>query len=148
VKTLKSSLPLKLFLGLTLLGSLTVIILAFLFLDFFRADAWGPYGPYQIEEVVLTSELDQVGQPVSSSTKFTPSQTITCWVATRGAEGLIGMRWYYQDQLIYNGYGETHQNQISTYIRSTPPQLLPKGQYRVEIYTVEKPHESVYFTIE
>jgi len=145
--TLKSSRLLKLFLIIALLGSLAAITI-YVFLNFFLFDAYGPYGPYSIDEVILTSELDQDGQPVNNLTKFTPSQTINCWVGIRGIKGLIGMRWYYQDQLVYNGYGATEWQQISTYIRSTPPQLLPKGQYRVEIYTVEKPHETVYFTVE
>jgi hypothetical protein len=106
-------------------------------------------GTYSIEKVVLTDNLDESGQPVGSKDKFQPSDTIIAWVLTSGAEGIIGMRWYYQDEMIFERFGKTQGNQISTYIESNKTVVLPEGNYRVEIHiTGGTPHETLNFTVE
>lgn len=104
-------------------------------------------GGYSIEEVVLTDNLDKNGKPIGSKDRFRPSDPIVAWVSTRGAEGIIGMRWFYEDEMIFERFGKTQGNQIYTYIQSNKTSVLPEGKYRVEITTGGTPHETLYFSI-
>ena len=105
-------------------------------------------GGYSITNVVLTDELDSDGKPVGSKDTFTPADTILGWVGTEGAEGPVGFRWYYGTELIFEHFGRTQGNQISTYIHSTDTVTLPEGDYRLEIHlTGDTPHEVVEFNI-
>jgi len=107
-------------------------------------------GGYSIENVVLSTDLDKQGVPVNETNSFEPSDRIICTVITRGADkGIIGMRWYYGNQLIYESWGKTKDNQISQYIRSSGSYMLNKGEYRIDVYFVPEgePVQSVFFTI-
>jgi hypothetical protein len=130
-----------LLLGVVFLGGL-----AFLF--FRQFDAWGPDGPYTINEIVLTDKLDENGYPIGYVDKFRPDQQIICWVSTKGAEGIIGMRWYYEDKLIFEHFDKTQDNQIYTFVQSSPTVTLPEGNYHVDIHITQTPRKTLYFKVE
>ena len=104
-------------------------------------------GDYSIESVTLSTGLEN-GQPVGIREVFMPSDNIICTVKTSGVDGgIIGMRWYAGEQLIYENTGKTIDNTISTYIASNSSLVLPDGDYRVEIYMVDDPLETVHFEV-
>jgi hypothetical protein len=103
-------------------------------------------GNYDIEQVILSSDLKD-NQPVDIKTIFKPSDTIICTVKTTGVDGVIGMRWFFGDQIIYETIGRTQNNVISSYIRSNSSLILSEGKYRVEIFLIKEPIEVVYFEI-
>ncbi|MBW7943336.1 MAG: hypothetical protein H3C64_13355 [Candidatus Kuenenia stuttgartiensis] len=106
-------------------------------------------GFYSIDQVILTNALDNNGQPMSSKNVFRPSEPIISWVSTKGADGIIGMRWFYGEQMIFEHFGKTQDNLIYTYIQSSDAVKLEEGDYRVEIHTTGgTPHETLYFTVE
>ena len=121
-------------------------IAAFIFVPMvFKVNVSG--GGYSIESVTLSTDLEN-GQPVGVTTVFKPSDTIICTVKTTGIkDGIIGMRWYLDDQKIYETAGKTQDNVISTYIQSNKNAILPEGKYRVEIFMVEEALETVYFEV-
>jgi hypothetical protein len=104
---------------------------------------------YSIDQVILTSELDDKGYPVGSKSVFRPSERIICVVTTTGTDGgIVGMRWYYQDKLIFEQFGKTQNNMIGTYIQSNRSVVLEEGYYRVDILiTGETPLKTVNFTV-
>jgi hypothetical protein len=104
-------------------------------------------GGYSIESVTLSTGLEN-GQPVGIKDVFMPSDTINCTVKTSGIkDGIIGMRWYLGDNVIYDFTGKTKDNIIGTYLRSTKSTVIPEGKYRVEIFTTEKPLQIVNFEV-
>lgn len=106
-------------------------------------------GFYSIDQVTLTNGLNENGQPIGSKNMFRPSEPIISWVSTKGADGIIGMRWFYEEQMIFEHFGKTQNNMISTYIQSNDQIKLEEGDYRVEIHTTGgTPHETLYFTVE
>ena len=106
-------------------------------------------GGYSIDRVILTNTLDSNGQPVGSSETFKPSQKIVCWVSTKGADGIVGMRWYYGDKLIGEKFAKTQKNTIFTFLQSSQSGTLEEGQYRVQVYLTPNgaPLKTVYFTV-
>jgi hypothetical protein len=96
--------------------------------------------------VVLSGDLKD-NEPVDIKDVFMPSDTIICTVKTSGADGIIGMRWFYGDRVIYETTGKTQKNTISTYIKSNSSAILQEGQYRVEIFMVKEPLETVNFEV-
>jgi hypothetical protein len=112
-------------------------------------DIYGPDGYHGIEKVVLTNELDEDENPVESQKVFRPSDPIIGWVGTKGAEGIIGFRWFYEDEMIFEYFGKTTDNKINTYIQSNNTVILPEGNYRLEIHTTGViPREVLEFTVE
>jgi hypothetical protein len=112
-------------------------------------DPLGIDGAYSIDEIVLTNELDSTGRPVRSANKFRPSERIIGWVSTQGAEGIVGMRWYYEDELIFEHFGKTEDNEILTYLQSTADITLPEGEYRLDIHiTPGTPKTTIPFIVE
>jgi hypothetical protein len=112
---------------------------------FFKLKVGG--GGYSVESVTLSTGLEN-GQPVGIKDTFMPSDTIICTVKTTGwDEGGIGMRWYVGETKIYEARGNTKNNTISTYIQSNKSAVLPEGKYRVEVFIVEEPVETVYFEV-
>lgn len=112
-------------------------------------DIMGSEGLYGIEKVVLTNELDQNEHPIGSQNIFRPSDTIIGWVGTKGAEGIIGFRWFYEDELIFEHFGKTTNNNYYTFLQSTNTEILPEGNYRLEIHTTGGiPREVLKFTVE
>jgi len=112
-------------------------------------DIMGSEGFYGIEKVVLTNELDEDENPIGSQNAFSPSDTIIGWVGTKGAEGIIGFRWFFEDELIFEHFGKTTNNNYYTFIQSTNTSILQEGNYRLEIHTTGgTPREVLEFTIE
>ena len=103
-------------------------------------------GSYSIESVTLSRDLKD-NQPVDIKDVFMPSDTIICTVKTSGVDGIIGMKWYLGDNEVYKATAKTENNTISTYIQSTKLDVLPEGKYRVEIFLVEEPVETVHFEV-
>lgn len=108
-------------------------------------------GGYSIERVVLTDQFDETGNPIGNLDVFRPSQRINCVVDTTGVEGIIGMRWYHGDELLFEHFGKTQNNRISTYIESNDKNfaVLPDGDYRVDIHIVTdgEPLRTVKFAV-
>lgn len=128
-----------------LLISACCVILAIVVKPFFNLNVKS--GGYSIESVTLSSDLED-NQPVDIKDVFNPSEAIICTVKTTGIEdGIIGMRWYLGENKIYEYTGKTKNNTISTYIESNKSAVLPEGKYRVEIFMVEEPLETVYFEV-
>lgn len=121
------------------------VVLAVVIKPFFNVNVKS--GGYSIESVTLSSDLKD-NQPVDIKDVFNPSEAIICTVKTTGIEdGIIGMRWYLGENKIYEYTGKTKNNTISTYIESNRSAVLPEGKYRVEIFMVEEPLETVYFEV-
>ncbi len=107
-------------------------------------------GGYSVDQVILTNDLDKNGRPVGSQNTFQPSERIFCSVITKGADGIIGMRWYYGDKLIFERFGRTQNNIISMYIQSGKTATLEEGDYRVDIHlatTDKTPLKTVHFAV-
>ncbi len=104
---------------------------------------------YSVDQVILTSVLDANGQPAGSSDTFKPSQKIICWVSTKGADGIVGMRWYYGDKLLGEQFTKTQKNTTFTFLQSSKSSTLEEGQYRVQIHltTDSAPLKTIYFTV-
>lgn len=136
------------FVGIVVLIVVCAVIVIFISRSMLQFNVSGSSGEYFITEVVLTDELDEEGKPVGSKNTFTPSDTIIGWVGTEGAEGIIGFRWFYDTEMIFEHFGKTQGNQISTYIQSNNTAILPEGDYRLEIHTTGgTPHEVIEFTV-
>ncbi len=104
-------------------------------------------GGYSIESVTLSTGLEN-GQPVGVKDVFMPSDKIICTVKTSGTDGgIIGMRWYLGENKIYEYTGKTKDHTISTYIASNKSTVLLEGKYRVEIFMVKEPLETVSFEV-
>ena len=104
-------------------------------------------GGYSIESVTLSTGLED-GQPVGIKDVFLPSDKIICTVTTSGVDGgIIGMRWYLNDEKIYEQAGKTVNNTIGTFIQGDGSTVLPEGKYRVEIFITGEPLETVYFEV-
>ena len=115
--------------------------------SYLQYDLYGSGGGYSIIEVVLTDELDTDGKPIGSKSTFTPSDTIIGWVHTEGADGIIGFRWFHDAEVIFEHFGKTQANQLSTYIQSNNSIILPEGNYQLEISTGGTPLETIEFTV-
>jgi len=105
-------------------------------------------GAYDIESVTLSSDLKD-NQPLDIKDVFRPSDTIICTVKTTGIEGVIGMRWFFGDKMVYEVKGRTQNNTISSYIKSNSSSILLEGPYRVEIFVTNKPEplETLHFEV-
>lgn len=131
--------------ALILIVCICCVVLAFVIKPFFNLNLKS--GGYSIESVTLSSDFQDY-QPVDIKNVFNPSEAIICTVKTTGIEdGIIGMRWYLGENLIYEYTGKTENNSISTYIESNNSAVLPEGKYRVEIFMVEEALETVYFEV-
>ncbi len=103
-------------------------------------------GPYSIKSVTLSSGYEDY-QPINIKDVFTPSDPIICTVKTTGVDGIIGMRWYLGDNVIYEATGKTKNNTISTYLQSTKSTVIPEGKYRVEIFLINETLKTAYFEV-
>jgi hypothetical protein len=150
--TSKSSTKKYLVIGIVLVVAICALLgsAGYLYFSNLRQyDLVGANGPYSIERVVLTNELDEDGQPIGSMNIFKPSDTIIGWVGTRGAEGIIGFRFFYEDEMLFERFGKTQDNHIFGYIQSNSVAILPEGNYRLEIHTTGgTPHEVLPFRVE
>ena len=128
-----------------LLIGICCVVLSVVIRPFFNVNLKS--GGYSIESVTLSSDFQNY-QPVDIKDVFNPSEAIICTVKTSGIEdGIIGMRWYLGENLIYEYTEKTKNNLISTYIESNSSAVLPEGKYRVEIFMVEEAIETVYFEV-
>lgn len=109
---------------------------------------FSPASNYSIDRVVLTNRLDENERPIGSAHKFRPYEPIIGWVGTKGMEGTIGFRWFHEDELLFEYFGQTQDHQIATYLESNDTAVLPEGDYRLEIHTTgDIPQETVEFTV-
>lgn len=109
---------------------------------------YGPAGNYSIEQVVLTNRLDDNEKPIGSANNFRPYEPIIGWVGTKGAEGTVGFRWFHEDEMLFEYFGQTQDHQIATYLESNDTAVLPEGDYRLEIHTTGlTPQETIEFTV-
>ncbi len=90
---------------------------------------------YTIGQIILTDELDAAARPVRQLDNFRPDQIIICWLSTLGPEGVVGMRWYYELEFIFERFEQTQNNRSYIFLQSSLLKTLPEGAYRVEIYT-------------
>ena len=123
---------------------LSCLVIACAMLPVFKVSS--QHGTYDIKEVIVSSGLKD-NEPVNVKSTFKPSDTIICTVKTTGVDGIIGMRWLLDDNVIYEVTGETQNNTISSYIKSSSSAILSEGKYRVEIFMVKEPIETAYFEI-
>jgi hypothetical protein len=103
-------------------------------------------GGYSIDEVILSSDLED-GQPVDIQNEFKPSDAIICTVKTIGVDGIITMKWYLGENLIYEFTGKTQNNRLSTYIESNSSSVIPEGEYHVDILILSDVLETVNFSV-
>jgi hypothetical protein len=128
-----------------LLVGVCCVVLAVVVKPFFNLNVQS--GGYSIESVTLSTGLED-GQPIGIKDIFLPSDKIICTVKTSGVDGgIIGMRWYLNDEMIYEQAGKTVNNTIGTFIQGDGSKLLPQGKYRVEIFITEEALETVYFEV-
>jgi hypothetical protein len=113
-----------------------------------QAVFFNPTSNYSIDRVVLTNRLDENERPIGSATKFRPHEPIIGWVGTKGMEGTVGFRWFHEDELLFEYFGQTQDHQIATYLESNDTAVLPEGDYRLEIHTTgDIPQETLEFTV-
>jgi hypothetical protein len=127
-----------------LLTAICCLIMALVLNSVFKINVDG--GNYDIEQVILSADLKD-NRPVDVKNVFKPSDTIICTVKTTGVDGIVGMRWFFGEQVIYQTTGKTQNNIISSYIRSDSSSVLTEGKYRVEIFMAKDPIQIVYFEI-
>lgn len=128
-----------------LLLGVCCVVLAVVAKPFFNLNVES--GGYSVESVTLSTGLEN-GQPVDVKDVFMPSDQIICTVKTSGIDGgIIGMRWFLGENKIYEYTGKTKDHTISTYIASNKSTVLLEGKYRVEIFMVEEPLETVSFEV-
>jgi hypothetical protein len=113
-----------------------------------QAGFFSPISNYSIDRVVLTNRLDEDERPIGSAHKFRPYEPIIGWVGTKGTEGAIGFRWFHEDELLFEYFGQTQDHQIATYLESNDIAVLTEGDYRLEIHTTGvTPQETIEFTV-
>jgi hypothetical protein len=128
------------------LAGICCVVLAIVARPFFSLDI--QTGGYSIESATLSTGIED-GQPVGIKEVFLPSEKIICTVRTSGADGgIIGMRWYLNDEVIYVQTGKTVNNTIETFIQGDGSTDLPEGKYRVEIFITGEPLETIYFEVQ
>jgi hypothetical protein len=104
-------------------------------------------GTYNIEDVVLSSNLKD-GKPIDVRTVFKPSDAIICTVTTSGMDGgIVGMRWYAGDTMIYEMNVKTQNHTAGTYIQSNKDSILREGSYHVDILVANSVIETVNFEV-
>lgn len=97
-------------------------------------------GGYLVERLILTDEVVDAGleETVTTSSRnsvFSPTARISAVVFTSGAEGIIGMRWFYEDEVLVESFERTKNNSYVTFLEGSLWQPLPSGNYRVEVLT-------------
>lgn len=104
-------------------------------------------GTVTITDVVLTSGIDAEGNPVDNVTQFDPTVDYICCVVTLSAPKPvhIGTRWYHEDTLIYEQ--AITEGRTGYWCIERTGVAFSEGQYRVEVYLVERPERIVYFTV-
>jgi hypothetical protein len=113
-----------------------------------QAGFFSPASNYTIERVVLTNRLDENERPIGSANKFRPYEPIIGWVGTKGTEGTVGFRWFHEDKLLFEYFGQTQDHQIATYLESKDTAILPEGDYRLEIHTTgDTPQKTLEFSV-
>jgi hypothetical protein len=104
-------------------------------------------GGYSIDQVIVSNNLTDK-RPAVYPVVFHPSDTVFCTVRTTGVDGIVGMRWFYGDEVISQAIVKTKNNSISSYIKQSSPGGLPEGSYHVEIFIVEdQPIKTIYFEV-
>jgi len=104
-------------------------------------------GTVTITDVVLTSGIDAEGNPVDNVTRFDPTVGYICCVVKLTAPKpiRIGTRWYHEDTLIYEQ--AITEDRTGYWCIERTGEAFPEGQYRVEVYLVERPERVIYFTV-
>jgi hypothetical protein len=106
-------------------------------------------GSVTISDVVLTSGVTADLAPVDDVDHFDSSVPyIWCLVTLQTDQPVsIGARWYYGDTLVRDD--RLHTDGVAAFaVEPGGGHSFPEGQYRVEIYLVEEPLRTVYFTVE
>jgi hypothetical protein len=104
--------------------------------------------PINITDVVLSTGVNDQGRPVDNVTRFAPTASrVYCTVQVSAPKPVhVGVRWYYQDALILDQAQTVDQiGHWMLYRDDGNP--FDKGQYRVEVYLVERPSRTIYFTV-
>ena len=105
-------------------------------------------GAYSIEKVTVTDVWNDDFTPGEPRNEFAGNETIIAIVETSGSDGVVTMRWFHEDDLIYEQSLKTQNNYISTHIG---PQndfywLFP-GEYRVEVGLLDTPKFTEKFVV-
>lgn len=105
-------------------------------------------GSITISDVVLTSDVTPDFAPVNDISHFDSSAPrIWCLVTLQTDRSVhVGARWYYGNDLLRDDMLQT-ERVAAFFIEPGEGYSFPEGQYRVEIYLVEEPLRTMYFTV-
>lgn len=111
----------------------------------------GNRGPVWIDELIVTSGFDADGEPIDQVEVLGPDVSrVYCFARITGPNQVqMGIRWYHEDQLIWTdvmafGTGRTK----AVFLAREGDQPFPPGNYRCEIYAVEKALQEARFRVE
>ena len=141
IRNKKKACILLLLFGSCLLCALIVPIL------FFRGSFI--IGNIKVNEVVLTNGVDRDGTHLPSKDVFsTEEPRIYCYVSISSPKPvLIGVRWYKGSTLIFEDQ-EMVDRWRAFYIEPLQGTVFNEGEYRVEVFLVDKSVRTIYFSIE
>ncbi len=105
-------------------------------------------GKITIKNVVVTGEIDALGNPLAPSNHFNPDQLrIYCVVTVSAPKEInVGIRWYFEDKLIFEDRAMVDRWR-AFYIQPLPGNMFQEGNYRAEVYLIVETLRSVYFTV-
>ncbi len=112
----------------------------------------GERGPVWLGDPVITSGLDQNGNPVDSVEIFDKDvKTVYCYMTIKGPKNFkIWVRWYFEDEFVaeqFVDFGE--QRKAAPLLNYHNGEPIPPGNYSCEFGLIpEKPLRSVKFRIE
>ncbi len=101
-----------------------------------------------ITEAVVTTNIDEAGNPDGVSTSFLPTQPrIYCLVKVEASQPVnVGIRWYLENDLVFQDQQLVDQWR-AFYIEPLPGHQFIQGNYRVEIYLVSDALRTINFTV-
>lgn len=92
-------------------------------------------GGISIENLVITDELSESGELINPpQDTFEATEKVIGLITTTGIDASVGMRWYHENELIYEQLGRTIDNKFATHIEGSSLTPLPSGEYRVEAF--------------
>ncbi len=102
-----------------------------------------------ITGVSLATAVSSDGSPIDNVTRFDPSvPRIWCVITSvSNAPFPMGVRWYYRDQLIAHYRFQVDRSPASVALPAPEQGYFAEGEYRVEVYFVQKPEWVVRFTV-
>ena len=105
-------------------------------------------GAYTIEKLTVTDVWNEDYSPGAPRNEFYGNEKVIGIVETSGSDGIVMMRWFREDQLIYQLANKTQNNYFATELNPENDfYWLQPGEYRLEVGIGATPKFTEYFTI-